>query len=590
MYIKRVFIGFKGLKTVDERVLRILSKRILSRECSNFMVVERNKDYWDFDGCYYYLPDFDRLFMDPVKFGNRGNKDHTLIISVYDFELGDNGVFSGVVRVRVKDEKARNISTVMTIGTRSRCRVDDSAELSGYLPKFEKGTKGSYGDMDVDRAYVDALFSAFGASKPLFSGSWAVGDYLTADAEMMCKLCCTKLGRDYDEAFAGSAVDAGTKLLGSAFLADDVDKGVQYDTNPVEPFKAVCGFLGMRDVPRGLVLKEFTSYHRFNDRSLQPWTSGFLNSNLCSWIYWGGSDCGWNGLPKSFTFCVVFCGDFNDMWYALPANFKKKMDGGGIRYGDWCPIYTYDGEKDSTHEDIEFSGMDDVLFLRSKYSRLAAVSFPTDCDIDGDGNEGLVKLDGVVTVASVTPLDYLRMVCRGDTGLDGVEFVPFVINRRGMERWIRDPRAYMCNPVDDIHITKFFAIDENGKQFELGNYGGYWNFFDSFLPYNHDSKPAAYEFFEVHVQKRVFDMYPKLFKKIGKAYAMHGLPYKFHVGYISGDPRGIYCMPIGFMDPEWSGLVLCADMTYHRVPGRNGGKQGMCCQVRLLSDLRGESV
>jgi hypothetical protein len=192
MYIKRVFIGFKGLESVDERVLRILSARILSRACSNFMKVERYKDYWDFEGCYYYLPDFDKLFMDAVKFGNRGSKDHTLIISVYDFELGDDGFFSGVIRVRVKGEKAQNISTVMTVGVRSRCSVDGSAGLEDCLPKFEKGTKGSYGDMDIDRAYVDALFSAFGASKPLFSGSWAVGDYLTSDAEMMCKLCCNR--------------------------------------------------------------------------------------------------------------------------------------------------------------------------------------------------------------------------------------------------------------------------------------------------------------------------------------------------------------------------------------------------------------
>ena len=593
MYIKRVFIGFKGLKSVDERVLRILSARILSRACSNFMKVERYKDYWDFDGCYYYLPDFDKLFMDGVKFGNRGNKDHTLVISVYDFELGDDGLFSGVIRVRVKGEKAQNISTVMTVGVRSRCSVNGSAELSGYLPKFEKGTKGSYGDMDVDRAYVDALFSAFGAPKPLFSGSWAVGDYLTSDAEMMCKLCCTKLGRDYDEAFAGSAVDAGVKLLGSAFLADDTDEGVRYDTTPVESFKAVCGFLGMRDVPSGLSMKEFTSYHRFYDRELKSKVTGLLNNNLCSWIYWGGSDCGWNDLPKSYTFCVVFCGDFNGMWYALPANFKKKVDGGGIRYGDWCPIYTYDGEKDSTHEDIEFSGTDDVLFLRSKYSRLAAVSFPNDCDIDGDGNEGLVKLGGAITVASITPVDYLRMVSRGDTGLDGATFVPFVINRRSGERWIRDPRARMYNPnvvKDDIHITKFFAIDENGKQFELGNYGGYWNFFASFVGYRSAPKPEAYKFFEVHIQKRVFDMYPNLFKKIGKDYAMHGLPYKFRVGYVSGGPRGIFFMPIGLMDPEWSGLVLCAEITDHSVPGKAGVVQGMCCQVRLLSDLRGESL
>lgn len=448
--ITKVVFGFLGVEAVSEDILRILCRRVLSR---------------DFDSC--------RLLKQPPAYRLRGTTNYIW----YELRVGDIDVswMTGSGRPRILCVMFDNFSVqrdafcgsvrLYMIGS-SRWRIDtmgcDKAEIEDPKFKLEPlmvsgalfGQSGggvlSYGDMDADTAYVDDLLKGFGLSVPLCGVDGAV----SADVDMVCRLCCTRLGRSY----GGDPHTVGSQLLGDVFTGGGTTRGGVASSEA--DFNVVDGFLGM---PMSDQIQDLFSCVD-GIKAFLSWKFKYMR-NFASWLYFSGGGFRPSKLKNPRNFTVIFCGDLQGGWCALPVNVKCLGD---LAYRGVLPFMSLDGE-------YTLNDMRSRCLLCVDEGASVPLTLPSGCMWSRSDNNLGVIVRGSCTVSGISVRGFLESFYGNSTPNEllvsvrnGGVSMPFVSS--GVSAYHFEAKAdnRCVIPQGFTEISGFFGSDEHGD-FELSS-------------------------------------------------------------------------------------------------------------------------
>lgn len=448
--ITKVIFGFSGVEAVSEDILHILCRRMLSR---------------DFDSC--------RLLKQPPTYHLRGTAKYIW----YELHVGaiDVSWMKGSGRPRILCVAFDNFSVqqdafcgsvcLYLIGS-SRWKIDnigcDKVEIEDSKFELEPlivpgalfGQSGggvlSYGDMDADTAYVDDLLKGFGLSVPLCG----VDGVVSADVDMVCRLCCTRLGRSYD----GDPHAVGSQLLGDIFTGGGTTRGGV--ASGEDDFNVVDGFLGMPMCDQ--IQDRFSCVDDI--KAFLSWKFKYMR-NFASWLYFSGGGFRPPKLKNPGNFTVIFCGDLRGGWCALPVNVKCLGD---LTYRGMLPFMSLDGE-------YTLNDMRSRCLLCVDEGASIPLTLPSGCVWSRSDNNLGVIVRGSCAVSGIsvraflesfygnsTPNELLVSVRNADISM------PFVSS--GVDAYYFEAKAAdrCVIPQGFTEILGFFGSDDRGD-FELSS-------------------------------------------------------------------------------------------------------------------------
>ena len=550
--ITKVVFGFLGVESVSEDILHILCRRMLSR---------------DFDSC--------KLLKQPPAYHLRGTTKYIW----YELRVGDIDVswMTGSGRPRILCVKFDNFSvqrdvfcgsvSLYMVGS-SRWLIDtmgcDKAEIEDSKFELEPlmvsgalfGQSGvgvlSYGDMSVDTAYVDGLLKGFGLSVPLCDADGVI----PADVDMVCRLCCTRLGRSYD----GDPYTVGSQLLGDIFTGGGATRGGVASNE--DDFNVVDGFLGMP-----MSDQMWDHFSCVDDiKAFLSWNFKYMR-NFASWLYFSGGGFRPPKLKRPGNFTVVFCGDLQGGWCALPVNVKCQGD---LTYRGVLPFMSLDGE-------YTLIDMRSRCLLCADEGASISLTLSSGCVWSRKDNNLGVIVRGSCDVSGVSIRGFLESFYGGSTPNEllvsvrnaGIS-VPFVNSGKSAYYYVAKVADRCVIPHGFTEILGFFGSDEHGD-FELSS---------DLLRSRHE------RYVRCGVKDDVIKLHPEFFKRSGsQGVLMRCLPAEFvlTVADCTVTKFTNASIDLGWLGTAWDGIF--ANFVHYSMAVDSDTKKGVFIGFECESHL-----
>lgn len=524
--IKNVIFGFNGVAAVSEDILHILCVRILGRDFDSYAVLECEpildlgdcRDFHRLAGYVWYtlnVGDIDVAWLS-------GNGAPQSLYAIFDTFSEQCGAFCGCVQLYLESKSGGRINVLhydAKVGSRDTFKVDPIRVPEGtFGDALDLGL--DYGAMSVDTGYVDSLLHGFDLSVPLCGADGAI----STDVDMICRLCCTRLGKEY----TGASYDQGKALLGDVFAGKTVQKKSHIDPNG---YNVVDSFLGMWvSSDMKCVIDDVEQIRLFRECDF-----GYV-SNFASWLYFCGKSFMPYKLESASNFVVAFCGDLGGAWCALPVNVASHPNllDATLSYGDWVPILNGDG----------VYGLGDLdckkALLCTGMSGGVTLDLASGCMWSRCEDDLGVLVRGKCEVRGYGIRDFLQLVFGYPMGggvrvdVSGVGVKPELLVTRSRD--FGDTRP----------ISGFFASDDRGR-------------FDLSLDILNNTRISAYTLpCECCVTKAVIKSHPELFD----GDRMLCPPVEFITGInVVPNSDGSYfdddggdCIDMGWFDSAWEGV------------------------------------
>jgi hypothetical protein len=247
-------------------------------------------------------------------------------------------------------------------------------------------------------------------------------------------------------------------LLGDIFTGGGTTRGGVVSSD--DDFNVVDGFLGM---PMSDQIQDLFSC--VDDiKAFLSWKFKYMR-NFASWLYFSGGGFRPPKLRGPWNFTVIFCGDLQGGWCALPVNVGCLGD---LTYRGVLPFMSLDGE-------YTLNDMRSRCLLCADEGASIPLTLPSGCMWSRNDNNLGVIVRGSCNVSGISVRGFLESFYGGSTPSellvsvrnDGV-YVPFVSSGVSAYHFEAKVADRCVIPHGFTEILGFFGSDEHGN-FELSS-------------------------------------------------------------------------------------------------------------------------